>query len=370
MAKNRLRLCYICFDANSWHLKNWTQYFIEKGHEIHIISPTDGEIKGAIVHRSVSYGTDKFIHTILGIPNTISLIKQIKPHIVHALGARSGFVPSLIRFTPFVVTGFGSDILLRTKESILKKLAVKYILKHAHLITGDSKVMFNEVINISGNNSFKMILFGVNKRRFNLGVKDNELKSELGVCGQKVVLSPRSMIKNSNIDIIIRSIPIVLAEIPDVVFVFKYNFGDIENEMKTLAKSLGVAERTRFIGYIGEYDKLPSFYKMSDVTVSILSSDSSGCAWFESIACGAPLILSDIANSREWFENENNAVIVPLRNVEMTAKAIIKILSDKQFAKNLVENAAPLIEVDADYYKNMEKMEKIYYDLANTYHVF
>ena len=209
----------------------------------------------------------------------------------------------------------------------------------------------------------EIIVFGVDKNIFHENIPVKKLKEDLNIKSRNVILSPRSMVENSNIDQIIKAIPIVLKEIPDAIFIFKYNFGHLNTKMKLLSQKLGIIDSVRFIGYISDFSLLPAYYKIATVSISIPSSDSTARAWFESIACGTPLILSDIPNVHEWFEDRESALIVPLHNSNLLAERIVEIIKNNKLRLQILNKSKLITDQKADFYKNMDKMNKIYQSL-------
>jgi len=45
----QMRLCYLA-NAQSVHTHRWIRYFVENGHEVHVISFENARIKGTTVH--------------------------------------------------------------------------------------------------------------------------------------------------------------------------------------------------------------------------------------------------------------------------------------------------------------------------------
>lgn len=44
-----MKICYIGA-PQTIHLQRWMKYFIDKGHEVHVITPEPAEIEGAYIH--------------------------------------------------------------------------------------------------------------------------------------------------------------------------------------------------------------------------------------------------------------------------------------------------------------------------------
>ena len=44
-----MRICFVA-EANSVHIEKWCRWFLSRGHEVHVISFTPGDIPGAKIH--------------------------------------------------------------------------------------------------------------------------------------------------------------------------------------------------------------------------------------------------------------------------------------------------------------------------------
>lgn len=359
-----MRICFIA-SAFSWHVKKWAEYFTDRGHEIHVISPTyQVSILGAKVYNITRFSLIPYLTTPVYTYLSKMVIRKIKPDILHAMQVIDyGYPAARVNFKPFVVTAFGSDVLLAPQKSKRAKKKAEYALSKADLITCDSERAREEIIKLGGDSrKVHSVYFGVDQRMFHLNVDTLSLRKSLSIGDARVVLIPKYLAAYNNIDIIIRAIPLVLKQFPETVFIFKYpsDSQNLRPKLEKKAKSLEITKNVRFVGYLADYGALPAFFRMAEVSVLIPSSDSSPRAMFESMACGVPLIVSDIEANREWIEDGKNGLIVPLRDEVRTAEAIVKLLSNKNLRENFVNHNFNIVAQKADYQKNMAAMEKLY----------
>ena len=97
--------------------------------------------------------------------------------------------------------------------------------------------------------------------------------------------------------------------------------GPDERAIRELAARLGVAERVRMLGRVA-HDKLHEIYSAADV--SILASEREG--WpnvlLESLACGTPVVATDVGGVSEIVTSREAGVIVRQRTPEALATAV------------------------------------------------
>ncbi len=358
-----MKLCYIA-DPVDPNTQRWLDYFVKRGHEVHLIvtKRTQENLEGVTIHDANPATKIKKVGFLTRIWRIKRIIKRIKPDIFHAhYVAYNGLLGALSGFQPLVLTAWGSDIYLDANKSRLDFLLTKYTLKRARLLTSESKDLLHRIEGIVGKNNSRMvnICWGIDFDKFHPGIGTEYLKKELNLEDSPVVFSPRKFNPIYNIDTIILAIPSVLKEVPNAKFILKNHLGIQEKELKNLAKLLGVMESCRFIGE-KSYDEMATFYNVSDVVVSVPSSDSISNCVLEAMACAAPVIATDLPTTREWIVNEVNGLLVSPRDSEGLARAIVKILNNRFLKDKFITHNLSMVREKADYFKEMQKVENLY----------
>ena len=368
-----MRICYLA-NASSVHTHRWVKYFIEKGDDVHVISFETAQIEGAKVHvlsLPVLVRSATFPLKIMSIYRIRNLVNRLKPDVVHAHYVTNyGLFGALCHFNPFVITAWGSDVLNVPGSrliAMIKKYIATYTLKKADLITCDAQHMKEAMRKLSvPPEKVDIIYFGVDTRKFSPGEKSERLKAKLGVYGSPTVISLRNLEPIYNIESLVKSVPLVLKEIPDAKFVIAGK-GSEETKLEELAKSLGVETSMRFIGFV-KNDELPEYLNTMDVYVSTSLSDAGiAASTAEAMSCGLPVIVTDTADNRKWVEDGLNGCVVPPKDPQSLAEGIVCLLKNGDVRKRFGNNNREIIEERNNYYKEMEKMEDIYKKLAQRY---
>lgn len=87
---------------------------------------------------------------------------------------------------------------------------------------------------------------------------------------------------------------------PDTIYLMAGS-GDDSRRLTALAAAQGMAARVRLLGPIAN-DRLPSLYNAADAMVLPSASEGLANAWVEALACGTPLVLSDIPPAHELID--------------------------------------------------------------------
>jgi glycosyltransferase involved in cell wall biosynthesis len=364
-----MKICYLAA-ADSIHSYRWIKYFADKGYEIDWISLAPLMVGDPIKNISI-YELRPFSFKGISVWNAFfkvrKIIKCIKPDILHAHYAGTyGLIGAVSGFGPFVVTAWGSDVLLAGKD-IIKRSLIKFVLNKADLITCDAEHMRNTMMKLGVNDEkIKIIYFGTDINKFNLGQRCKSLRQKLAIFDSPMIISLRSLEPIYNVETLIKAISLVLKEVPDVKFVIAGK-GSQEEYLKNLAKSQGVAGSTLFVGQISN-DELPRYLRSSDIYVSTSLSDAGlSASTAEAMASGLPVIVTDTGENRLWVRDGENGILIPPKEPKIFADRILYLIKNKEIRKNIGIMGRKIIEERNNYYIEMEKMEMIYNNLTKTH---
>ncbi|WIW88709.1 glycosyltransferase [Sphingobium sp. V4] len=136
-----------------------------------------------------------------------------------------------------------------------------------------------------------------------------------------VVLSVGALIPRKGQDLLVRALP----HLPDVTLLLAGQ-GQYRRTLENLAQELGVERRIGFLGSVPHH-KLPRIFAAADVMALPSESEGLANAWVESLACGTPIVISDVGGARELLDRPEAGQIVA-RDPEAIAAAIRAILDD------------------------------------------
>lgn len=369
-----MKICYIA--SPGIHTNRWLKYFADTGHEIHLITsakPSDGGIDNVKLHLLKRFGPHTRVvnYLINSLPLFIQfkrLVSNINPDIIHAHQIMDTTLLGAVgRFHPYVVTPWGSDVLIASQRSRASRWIAKYVLKRADLITCSAENLKEASIRLgAGPQKIKLIYFGTDTRKFNPGQRDERLREKLGIQGSPVIISLRRFEPIYNVESLITAVPLVLKEVPEAKFLLVEK-GSQEAELKRLAESLGVADSVRFVGWVPG-DDLPRYIASADIYVSTSLSDGGlAASTAEAMACGLPVIITDVADNRKWVEDGVNGFIIPLKVPQVLASRIIRLLGDKETRERFGSINRGIITERNNWEKEMGKMGKLYEELMERW---
>ena len=342
----------ICFlgDAGSIHVRRWIEFFRDTGNEVSVISFRNADIKGIKLYyigNSININSDggnaSYLKKLFVIKR---LIKEIKPDLINAHYLTSyGLIGSLVKGKiPFVVSTWGSDILVTPKKNKIYKLLTEYVLKKCDLVTSDSKYMSDEIVSLKKDRSkILTIPMGVTLSDFNIkNMKKNR---------EKIFLSMRTLCDNSNIKYILDAFKMVLEKYKDSRLIIT-NSGSSEKYILSYIKELGLDEKVEFKGFINRVE-LFELLNEGLAFISIPNSDSTSVTLLESMISGSLPIVSDLPANREWIDDEVNGLI--LKNIDSgeLSKLMIRAIEDKELIESSRKINQKIIEDRAVWEDNM-----------------
>ena len=147
-----------------------------------------------------------------------------------------------------------------------------------------------------------------------------------------VVLCVGALIPRKGQELLVRALP----ALPDVTLLLAGQ-GQYRRTLENLALELGVERRVGFLGSVPHH-KLPRIFAAADVMALPSASEGLANAWVESLACGTPIVISDVGGARELLDRPEAGQIVD-RDPQAIAAAIRAILDDPPAPETVREAA-------------------------------
>ncbi|MDR0912505.1 MAG: glycosyltransferase family 4 protein [Methanobrevibacter sp.] len=292
---------------------------------------------------------------------TISLIKTVKKYNVDIIHGHFLFPAGLVAilggfFTKRKVylTAHGSDILIQYKKHKLLRPVIKFILKHADEILAVSNDLKEEIIKINVPNiesKTHLYLNTVDIDKFKEYNKKQDKKSNIN---SKIESNIESNIKSN----IFKEFNISNNQ-PTIIFVGNlvkvknlFNLLKAKKLMKNDANLLIVGDgqlstklkeftsknNIKNVIFTGSRNDVDKILPMIDLLVLPSISESFGLVILEALACGKPVIGSNIGGIREII-TEDVGILIDPNNPQEIANAIDLILNNKNLREKFKKHA-------------------------------
>lgn len=211
---------------------------------------------------------------------------------------------------------------------------------------------------------------GVDVRRFTPGGGDT-VRRELGIRSEDHVVGMVAHFKRQkNHGDFFRMAREVLKRFRDTWFLCvgeplrdnQQGAADYHREMRCLLDSLGIAGRFHLLG--NRHD-MPAVYNACDVTVLSSVREGTPNVLLESMACGVPVVATDVADNAAIVPNGQTGFIVALGDVDALTDRVCQLLGDSEFCRTTGRNAREWVTRQFSTAALARKTEAVYLDLLH-----
>jgi glycosyltransferase involved in cell wall biosynthesis len=186
-----------------------------------------------------------------------------------------------------------------------------------------------------------------------------EFKTEYNIDGQRVVLFLGPVVRRKSPETLLRAIPQIREEHPDIVGVF-VGSGEYKPEITTRARRLGLEETVQFTGYLPE-NELKAAYKAASVLAVPSVSEGLPTTILEGMAHEVPVVATNLDPIRDWFDDY--AVLVD-SEPDAFSDAIRNILSQTDRAARLGAEGSDFVESQFTWERVSKQVDRVYRDIA------
>lgn len=103
--------------------------------------------------------------------------------------------------------------------------------------------------------------------------------------------------------------------------------------------------------------ELARLYSECDIFVSTSWAEGFGLPPLEAMACGAPVVMTDTVAGREYARHEENCLLIPPKDSEAAAQAILRLIADDRLQNRLRENG-PMTAAQFKWEDAADRFEK------------
>jgi phosphatidylinositol alpha-1,6-mannosyltransferase len=128
-------------------------------------------------------------------------------------------------------------------------------------------------------------------------------------------------------DRVIRSLPRVLSQHPDIIYLIVGD-GDDRPRLESLAVECGVAKSVQFTGFVPA-EELPDYFRLADVFVMPSAAEGFGIVFLQAMATGVRVIAGNRDGSQDALCDGALGALVDPENCEELASAILAACDDR-----------------------------------------
>lgn len=344
---------------NSPHVVAWVNAVAAAGHEVNLAgrtAPQWQEIEvPAKVYRLPADGPP--LARSLRMSRALAEVAaEVRPDLVHAHWLPEfGWMASREQLKPLVCSAWGSDVLLLRGVGRRRS---KKALDGADLVLASSKHLAEASRVLAGRElRVEVLRWGLDFKRFSPGDR-TAARQALGLDGGgPLIVSVRGFDEVYNPGLLLEAFARINALRPDARLLFKHESQNVPPKIKAEVERRSLNGAVKIFGRgSGE---MADVYRAADVVVSISSSDSSPRSVWEALACGRPVVISDLPWARDELVPERHALLVTLEADAIT-KAIMRVLDESSLARRLEHEARARALAELDLTGSAQRIDTLY----------
>ena len=351
------------------YVYNLSQELVDLGHQVHVLCANEPPslkaeiLKGIKIKRLCSIA--KIANTNITPSLPLAILNEdcdiIHTHLPTPWSADWSLIISMLNKKPLVVTYYNDIIgfgMTRYIAGIYNATMLQLLLKKAQriIIIQDNYIRYSPYLE-NYQDKIEVVPCGVDTDKFQpskSGEKENTLF---------FLAALDEFHKYKGLEYLLVSLKTVRKEIPTVKLIVGGK-GSLLSYYEAMANSIGIKDNVDFKGFIPDRE-LPGYY--NECKVFILPSISSvqegfGIVALEALACEKPVITTDIVGIARDLENTQSGIVVPKKDSDALADAILGILKGNS-SHEMGIRGRKLVEERYTWKQAAQLTEKIYQEL-------
>lgn len=221
---------------------------------------------------------------------------------------------------PVVITARGSDINLLPNYALPRRM-ILWAARRAVALVAVSRALKEALMQLGVNgDKITVLRNGVDTQLFIFGDRALQ-RARLGLKGT-VLLMVGNLVPLKGHDLVLRA----LARMPEARLLI-IGEGSEEKQLKMLTDELQIQDRVRFVGEVPQ-QALPAWYAAADALVLASSREGWPNVLLESMACGTPVVASDVGGIPEIVAAPEAGVIMDERSIQGVVQALQRLFQN------------------------------------------
>jgi len=332
-----------------------SKYLTKNNHKVIVVSAGGNLVgdldKAGIKHYELNVQKKSIFSIIRVVPELIKIIKDENIQIVHARSR----VPALIAFIISLKT---KAVFITTCHGYYKKHLFSRVMALGKFVICPSNIIATHMVNDFGvrREYIRIINRGVDLSRFEFlpPAKKENKEFTVGIIGRLTPLKGHAYFLKA-VSKLIKSIPNLRVW---VVGDASQSRQEYKEELKLLARRLGISEHVDFLGHQKDVNAILS--KMDVLVLSTVTEEAFGRVIIEAQAAGVPVVATKVGGVIDIIEDEKTGILVSPADADPISEAVLRIYQDKTLANNLAVNARSSLE-------NRFNLDKMYHETFSVY---
>jgi len=324
------------------------------GHEVFVLAPDPGReedrLPGVRYFPSVKFRKYEGYYLPILPSNQTEIIEEIKPDVIHIRGvaimalkalfaSHNTHVPTVLTYDTVVTEVIGMYSPVKLPKETLARLATVYLRKmlkrpNAIAVPTPSTGRELEAMGVKPR-MLEVVPTGIDTDRFRFSQEGRDtIRARYGLDGSRVVLFVGRLSFEKNVDLLIRSLPLME---PDVRLLIVGD-GPARESLEKAVDDTGVRDRVTFTGYI-HGDELVYHYSAADAFVSPSVFETQGFTVQEAMSAGLVAACGNGRAFTDFIRDGENGYLFDLDEKSCAAAAMNALSAPKEVRDASMETA-------------------------------
>jgi glycosyltransferase involved in cell wall biosynthesis len=289
------------------------------------------------------------------------VIREIKPDLIHAGPIQNvALLAALSGFKPLITMSWGYDLLIYANRSPIMRWLTKTVLKETTLLFCDNDAVAQQAITL-GFDREHIIQFpwGVDLDHFSPG-DAAEMRARRGWEHDFVILFNRAWEPLYGVDTFVKAFCRAAEQREDLRLLL-LGTGSLAQIIRQTIQGAGLAGAVHLGGHVRNED-LPDYYRCADLYVSASLTDGTSVSLLEALACGVPVLVSDIPGNQQWVSDHVGATF-SVGDVDALTRKILDMAEMRDQLVEISRNARELAVQKANWKQSIQTLLRGY-DIA------
>jgi PEP-CTERM/exosortase A-associated glycosyltransferase len=192
---------------------------------------------------------------------------------------------------------------------------------------------------------------------------DDALRAELGLTGKRVLGFIGSFYAYEGLDLLLRALPAILQQAPDIALLLTGG-GPQEENLKKLTQELGLQDHVKFTGRV-PHAQVQRYYSLVDVLVyprhSMRLTDLvTPLKPLEAMAQGLLLVASDVGGHKELIRDGETGMLFRAGDADDLARSVLRLLAMQDRWPQLREAGRRYVETERNWTNSVARYRDVY----------
>ena len=298
-------------------------------------------------------------YLVCGLVSTLRLVRQKRYDVIHVHWPLPqiifGIAAKWLTGARLVATSYGADMRMAKRIPITRGV-LRWMMRRADALIAQSPITAREVAEVTGRTP-RIVEYWITSAQ----VPASITPTARGAANH--LLAVGRMIERKGYEYLIRALPLLPNELNvDLTMVGE---GQERPRLEALSRELGVAGRVKWLSGISDAD-LARLYTDCNVFVhpSIVDrsgdTESVGTVLMEAMSHARPIVTTNVGGIPDVIHDGETGLMVPEKDPQALAAAIVRVLCDEQLAQRLGAAARASIQAQVNWDKSVDEIVRIY----------